>query len=672
MKRRMWIRPSCWGGLLLLPFASSAQDSAFVVQSLLPEVSISSRPTVLSADVSHTSPRYVLESQQLQQLGAADIGAALRFVPGVQLKDYGGIGGIKTVAYRSLGSAYTQLVLDGHPLLDVQTGTMNLSSFEVFGLSEMVFATGSPLAVWQPAAAYLPANTLCMTTAISRRPSAVEASAYQRVTTVRAYESAVLFRLPIGKGGFVGGQTSLRYGSGAYSYVYPLTGTTLPQRRTHSRLNSVKNRFVAGHVWKNVRWRTTVALYDHEQELPGAVILYNPSSHQELYHKNCRATTDVTWHRPRWQLRANGFYRSNRSRYYDGHVLNTAGWIDARYHQQNGGGGVVVSRLFKAVQQRLHAGGDVVVSRLNSTSFDASPERAHLTGVVGISREWSRAKVTSNLSYQFIRDRRAAADSVRTPHFSAFSPYFAVAVTPFEQMPLKVRFFYKHAFRMPSFNDLYYRLVGNHHLWPEEAHLLNVGLTCARLVRRHRLEWHVDGFLNHVYHQIVAIPTKDLFNWSMQNIGKVRTAGVDMGMAYLGGQRDWTWRAALGQTLQSAKDRTDKHAPSYNHQIPYTPFYAATVALSVGWRGYVLTHQLLYNGVRYALNENSAANYLSPFVDASVGIEKTVQWKRQKAVFHFQVNNIGGKNYEVVRSFPMPGRHCQLTIRYTWGGERSG
>ena len=80
-------------------------------------------------DVSHTdiysaSPTFILSQERLASLGALDIGEALRYVPGVQLKDYGGVGGLKTVSYRSLGSSHTAVLLDENIQLNNQTGSM--------------------------------------------------------------------------------------------------------------------------------------------------------------------------------------------------------------------------------------------------------------------------------------------------------------------------------------------------------------------------------------------------------------------------------------------------------------------------------------------------------------------------------------------------------------------
>ena len=45
-----------------------------------------------------------LEGKELEKLNSLSVADAIRFFSGVQIKDYGGVGGIKTVNIRSMGT----------------------------------------------------------------------------------------------------------------------------------------------------------------------------------------------------------------------------------------------------------------------------------------------------------------------------------------------------------------------------------------------------------------------------------------------------------------------------------------------------------------------------------------------------------------------------------------
>lgn len=50
------------------------------------------------------SPVQILSGKELEKLNVYSVADALRYFSGVQIKDYGGIGGLKTVNIRSMGS----------------------------------------------------------------------------------------------------------------------------------------------------------------------------------------------------------------------------------------------------------------------------------------------------------------------------------------------------------------------------------------------------------------------------------------------------------------------------------------------------------------------------------------------------------------------------------------
>ena len=53
-------------------------------------------------------------------LRSASLADAIRDFSGLQMRDYGGVGGLKTVNVRSLGSAHTAVFIDGVPIDNAQ------------------------------------------------------------------------------------------------------------------------------------------------------------------------------------------------------------------------------------------------------------------------------------------------------------------------------------------------------------------------------------------------------------------------------------------------------------------------------------------------------------------------------------------------------------------------
>lgn len=57
-------------------------------------------------------PTQLLGGKALQRLSAHSVADAIRYFAGIQVKDYGGIGGLKTVNVRSLGTNHTGVFYD--------------------------------------------------------------------------------------------------------------------------------------------------------------------------------------------------------------------------------------------------------------------------------------------------------------------------------------------------------------------------------------------------------------------------------------------------------------------------------------------------------------------------------------------------------------------------------
>ena len=72
---------------------------------------VTSRP--LHSDLTTRSPQQTLTAEDLSAMGVVDMPGALRRMAGVNLRDYGGAGGLKTVSVRGLGAAHTIVTYDG-------------------------------------------------------------------------------------------------------------------------------------------------------------------------------------------------------------------------------------------------------------------------------------------------------------------------------------------------------------------------------------------------------------------------------------------------------------------------------------------------------------------------------------------------------------------------------
>ena len=96
-------------------------------------------------------PVQTLSGEQLEKLRSNSIADALRYFSGMQIKDYGGVGGLKTVNVRSMGTNHTGICYDGIELGNAQNGQIDLGQFSLDNVEEISLYNGHRSALLQTA-----------------------------------------------------------------------------------------------------------------------------------------------------------------------------------------------------------------------------------------------------------------------------------------------------------------------------------------------------------------------------------------------------------------------------------------------------------------------------------------------------------------------------------------
>ena len=95
-------------------------------------------------------PVQKLSGEQLKNLSSFSVADAIRYFSGVQLKDYGGVGGLKTVNVRSMGTHHVGVFYDGIQLGNAQNGQIDLGKFSLENIEEVSLYNGQKSNIFQP------------------------------------------------------------------------------------------------------------------------------------------------------------------------------------------------------------------------------------------------------------------------------------------------------------------------------------------------------------------------------------------------------------------------------------------------------------------------------------------------------------------------------------------
>ncbi len=109
-------------------------------------------------------PVQSLAAEELKRLSAHSVADALRYFSGIQIKDYGGVGGLKTINVRSMGSSHVGVFYDGVQLGNAQNGVVDLGRFSLDNMEAVSMYNGQKSAIFQSAKDYASASAIYMTT----------------------------------------------------------------------------------------------------------------------------------------------------------------------------------------------------------------------------------------------------------------------------------------------------------------------------------------------------------------------------------------------------------------------------------------------------------------------------------------------------------------------------
>ena len=96
-------------------------------------------------------PVQTLSGDALQGLSTQSVADALRYFSGVQVKDFGGVGGMKTVDIRSMGTHHLGVFYDGIEIGNAQNGTVDLGKFSLDNIEEIALYNGQKAEIFQSA-----------------------------------------------------------------------------------------------------------------------------------------------------------------------------------------------------------------------------------------------------------------------------------------------------------------------------------------------------------------------------------------------------------------------------------------------------------------------------------------------------------------------------------------
>ena len=540
-----------------------------------------------------------------------DITGELHQVPGLQLGDYGGLAGLKTVSLRGMGSPHTAIYVDGVRVGNVQSGQGDLGMLDIDNFSSVVvdYAQNS-----------ISFNTIRPTFEDSPVAGNIRLSAGSFGTYLPS--ARLDFKL----------SESLALSAHAAGIIsegnFPLSDGTIRQNNDIRQIRGGLNLF---GTMDEGDYHIKAFYNAAERGTPGS-ISWPSEDRQKDKNIYLQAVARKTFS-PLYSLRM-----SAKAGYDD--IYYTSSWGDSQYGQTELQlNSSHIFRLYRWWDISLAA--DLQWDRLASTNYNAS--RTTVISALASSFNFERLSLNVAAEYSGYIDT-----DQRTRHAVSPSMDFRIYVTE----GLDIVGFGRRAYRVPMFNELYYVGYGNPDLLPEDAWLTDLGLDFHKSISP---SWNIrakaDAFLNHLSNKITSAPTEEDPNiWLPFNIGKVRSSGFDIitGADYESG--DWKVYMDMKYSYQSAVDRTPG-SHSCGQQLPYLAKHTVTADLKASWKGFSLNPRWVLKTGR-----TDSAGTLADWNTLDVTAEKEFTLKKARLTINLSAKNLLNCSYELVSGYPMPPR----------------
>ena len=638
----------------------------------LEEVEVTARALTKDVIVPQT-----LKGAQLERLNALNVADALRYFSGVQLKDYGGVGGIKTINVRSMGSQHTAVYYNGVQLGNAQNGQVDLGRFSLDNMEQIQLYKGQKSDIFQSAREFGSAGNVYLTT---RRPyfkdkERVHVRAQMRCGSFALANPNIGFDLKLTETLALNFDAEYVYSDGKYPFRYRrvLPSGEVAYDTTAIRQNGDINavRVEGGlHDYYSTTGFFRVHAYNYwsERGIPGAIVNNVWRNGERLWDRNnfIQAEWQDEWFN-RWNTRVLAKWANDYTHYknYDERLLPS----DNEYLQQE----LYFSfankvQIFNWWDASLAYDYQYNVLDRSNLLIEAEPEHFDRHS------HWLSVATAMNIK-EYLRLQASVLMTAVDQNTPRVTPGIFFSLRPYPEIDLSINAFYKQSYRYPTFNDLYYTDLGNANLRPELARQHSVELAYRVSKRFYQIDASLSYYYNRVTDKIIAYPKGQQFRWTMLNLGTVKINGVDAHSDFsFFLPKNFTLRVRLNYTYQTAIDVTNPEDTYYGHQIPYIPWHSGSVVGGLDWKSkrgnhYGFNYSFIYVGKRYCQQENTVYNEVLPWYthDLMVYAEWCIQTDRNywlKA--NFELNNMLGQDYEVIQNYPMPKQNVRCTIAFRY------
>lgn len=584
----------------------------------------------------------------ISHLSASSAADVLRYSSSLQLKDYGGLGGLKTVNVRSLGSQHTSVFIDGIKVNNAQNGQVDLGRYSADDLQSVTLYSSGPSSLLASASELSAGSVVMLTTRLPdfSRTSGLDASL--------SYGSFISPAVHCSYSRRLSGKTYLkvlgdiRSTAGNYPFSYTNAyGADTTETRKNSDLFSYHLESAFHYSDAPHSFSAKAYWYSSARGLPGPVIRQSGQirNGDRQWDRNLFVQGRYSFIKPDYGARIQAKYSDDYCRYLQDTTGNqSVQYLNLHYRQKDAY--LSLSSFYRHGGFAVSAAWDGEFTCLSTDVPQFSPVH-RFSSLLSLRADYSLGNFSVSGSAVYNH-----TDGNSSKAFDKVSPFISVQ---YALSPFRFLLWYKNSSRLPTFNELYYSAspVLDSALEPETADQYN--FTVSRSISSGIIAGSVSLSLwyNRVRNKIVGIPAANQFKWSVLNYGLVKACGLSFSIDNtVRFRKDLLLSLLFNYDFNVSEDFTDPSSQWYKGLIPYSPLHSISSTVSLDYRKWAFAVNCIYNSARYRSVANTAANRLKAYLNCDITVSRTVtSWLRAKV----ELNNVFGTRYEIVSRYPLPG-----------------
>ncbi len=226
------------------------------------------------------------------------------------------------------------------------------------------------------------------------------------------------------------------------------------------------------------------------------------------------------------------------------------------------------------------------------------------------------------------------------------------------------RMSYSDQFRLPTFNDKYWRPGGNPSLLPESGQTIDGGMEFSRTVTD---DLHLKGeaglYHSRIRNMIQWVPAGSY--WAPRNSKEVHINGAELSLSSTYSIRDYRLRfdGSYSYSMPSIRDTYEEETGLEGNMPEYVPAHSGSGRLSLlNDKGHAAV-SFNYTGSRYTTRDNNPLYKMPPFALINLHLGYSIELQQDlETSLQFRIMNLFDRKYQVVRAYPMPGRSLQASL----------